>query len=329
MNSPGYYTVYPPFVQTLFALIASVTGTVMGFAVGLGALIALADYYIFRFLISWSTRLKLSAKLVILFSFHPLVLIEGVGNLHFEIIMLALMLYGVDLIRRSKGQSTILLILSGTVMALSVLTKLHSLIIIPFVLLCLGSQARLKTLIGFIITMVLGCLPLVIGMENLPFMSSLDLYYRSFEFNASIYFLVRWVGQMVSGYNQIALLGPALAVMAGVLILFLLKHFSDSVRSTESDDIKLIRALSYGGLALCSYFFLATTVHPWYLILPLGVLILRKERWVIAWGVLAFLSYARYVSVEETSFYYLAISVEYLAVAATIFYMLWTKVKRV
>jgi len=40
--------------------------------------------------------------------------------------------------------------------------------------------------------------------------SSIGLYFQRFEFNGSIYYLFRWLGQQVSGYNQIRLLGPLL-----------------------------------------------------------------------------------------------------------------------
>src|SRR5690606_17725745 len=55
-------------------------------------------------------------------------------------------------------------------------------------------------------------------VENLS--SSLNLYFRRFEFNASLYYLLRQIGTLILGYNPIALIGPFLALVALLLILF-------------------------------------------------------------------------------------------------------------
>jgi alpha-1,6-mannosyltransferase len=34
---------------------------------------------------------------------------------------------------------------------------------------------------------------------------SVDLFFRKFEFNASIYYFVRWIGTLIAGYNLIKL----------------------------------------------------------------------------------------------------------------------------
>ncbi len=56
-------------------------------------------------------------------------------------------------------------------------------------------------------------------------LNSIDLFIRHFEFNASIYYLARWVGTMVAGYNIIAIAGPFLILLsAGIILLISFKE---------------------------------------------------------------------------------------------------------
>lgn len=52
-------------------------------------------------------------------------------------------------------------------------------------------------------------------------LQSANLYYQKFEFNASIYYLLRQIGFWWYGYNTIAFLGKALAVLAIAGIFFI------------------------------------------------------------------------------------------------------------
>jgi len=47
-------------------------------------------------------------------------------------------------------------------------------------------------------------------------------------------------------------------------------------------------------LSFCVYLFFSTTVHPWYLVLPLGLSIFGKYRFPFAWAALVVLSYSAY-----------------------------------
>lgn len=52
-------------------------------------------------------------------------------------------------------------------------------------------------------------------------MSSVELYFKNFEFNASIYYIVRELGYMITGFNQIAIIAPVLGITGFLLILFI------------------------------------------------------------------------------------------------------------
>ena len=65
--------------------------------------------------------------------------------------------------------------------------------------------------------------PLLNGVFVQNFGDSIGLYFQKFEFNASVYYLLRWVGYQTKGYNLIATIGPRLALgtFTGIILLFL------------------------------------------------------------------------------------------------------------
>jgi alpha-1,6-mannosyltransferase len=111
------------------------------------------------------------------------------------------------------------------------------------------------------------------------------LYFRSFEFNASVYYLLRPVGYWLTTYNQIAIIGPALALGSGLIGLALAWREQRPTLASLAPTLLLM---------LTAYYALATTVHPWYLTLPVGLSVLTRFRYALVWGGLAILSYAAY-----------------------------------
>ena len=115
-------------------------------------------------------------------------------------------------------------------------------------------------------------------------MQSVDLFVSQFEFNASVYYLVRELGIWILGHNPIGMLGPALKVVTVVLIscLALRRHHSP------------VSAVESALWMWATYLFLATTVHPWYVIplVALGTLSGRVWPWI--WSGLIFFSYSHY-----------------------------------
>ena len=210
---------------------------------------------------------------------NPLVIVELTGNLHFEGLVGCFVLLMLWLLARGRVAA------GGGALALAVATKLLPLLVLPLLLRRLAWPRRLR--FGLALAVVLAAL---FG----PFLSlelvqnigrSLNLYFRSFEFNASFYYLGRAVGQWLSGYNQIALLGPALALLTATGGLLL------AATERRPTWATLPRALL---LLLTLYFLLATTVHPWY-VAPLVLLsCFTRARYALVWSGMIGLSYAAY-----------------------------------
>jgi uncharacterized membrane protein len=217
--------------------------------------------------------------LCLIYALNPLILIEISGNLHFEGIMIFFLLLAYILLIHRKY------LFSAIFYGLSIGTKFIPIIFLPFLIKRLGIK---KALIYYLIT---GSTLIVIFI---PFLSlevitnigsSLDLYFRKFEFNASIYYLIRWLGFQLKGYNMIAQIGPLLAVTTTAAIVIMLI-------GEKKATIKTLPLVMICGFSI--YLFLSTTIHPWYLSLIIAFSIFTKYRFPIVWSLLIFLTYHVY-----------------------------------
>ena len=119
---------------------------------------------------------------------------------------------------------------------------------------------------------------------------SLDLYFQKFQFNASLYYLLRAVGLWQTGFDKGSIIGPWLgvAVAAGVLGLafFRLKPRASFERLVEA--MLLVTFLQI----TC-----AAAVHAWYVTVPLALGVLtRWWRFALVWSGAVVLSYSHYAA---------------------------------
>ena len=149
----------------------------------------------------------------------------------------------------------------------------------------MGWRRSLPYYIGVLCLVIVGFLPLYNEAFFNGFGSSIDLYFRKFEFNASFYYLFRWAGFQWVGYNLIQTIGPRLGFLAlatiGLWGLF-----------DRKSDWKSFFQRALFGISL--YLFLATTVHPWYTVLPIICCVFTNYRYPIVWSALATMTYINY-----------------------------------
>jgi len=304
LNSPDYYSVYPAITQYLFAFAAWLSSSLFGFNVILKLLFLSAEILSIGLIYRLLKHFKMDEWNVLWYTLNPLIIIEFAGNLHFECIMITGVLAAFYLIIQKR------IYLSAIAFSVAIGTKLIPLILVPLLI----KRVSFKSL--FILGAI--CLGLLIGMffplihegffQN--FWSSLDLYFRSFEFNASIYYLVRWLGYQYKGYNLIASIGPFLALISMISI------FAISLKPKHQDWRNFPTAVLFVGLI---YLLLSTTVHPWYLGLFLAFSCFSDRRFMIIWSLLIFLSYSHYWGgvIKEN---YLLIAIEYICLTGAVFY---------
>jgi uncharacterized membrane protein len=294
MNSPDYHAIYPPFVQSLFALLAKMSsGDLHMFTVGLKAILLLTEIGITFLLIRLSTILKSGSSAYVWYLLNPLVIIETAGNAHFEVLMLFFTLLAVFFFVRSGFWA------AGMALATAILSKFIPLLLIPaFVF--RNWKSSWKFILGLTLILSLGVIPVLKAIDPaLGLMDSLGLFVRTFEFNPSVYAVARNLGIMIVGYNPIQWVGPALSLIAGFTILFI------SWKHRMTTPVQWVAVLS--SVFVLQLIF-ATTVHPWYIILPLGLSLLANQTYVMVWSYLVLLSYSHYSDHPREVF----IAIEYL-----------------
>ncbi len=295
MNSPEYFTVYPPVSQFIFYLSSWIGLSVEFSSVLMKIFFFLAECLTLFFAVKILRHLKIVMSSILIYWLNPLIIIEGIGNLHFEIIMIAFLSASIYYWTIGKKYWAMIFL------ALSVGSKLLSLLILPYLLWQIRWKQGIKVLAVFMLALLVVFLPLILGLNYGEFLSSIDLYFRKFEFNAGIYYLLRWIGFQLSGYNLITYIGPILGMLFICLTLYL----------TIKEKTKSLFAYLF--VIILLYLLFATTVHPWYLSIPIFCSVFIRSRMAILWSSLIWLTYINY-SYEVYN--------ENLAVVATEYFLL-------
>ncbi|MFD2999610.1 hypothetical protein ACFS7Z_04495 [Pontibacter toksunensis] len=280
LNSPAYYSIYPPVTQAVFWLSAALfTKNLVGSALVIRLVLLLAEVGSILLLLRLLRRMALPDKDVLLYALNPLVILELTGNLHFEALMIFFLLISLHQMYYQRY------LFSGIAFGLAIGTKLLPLMFLPFVLRRLGLHKFLKFGGAVLATILVVFIPLLSVEVLQHIFQSLDLYFQKFEFNASVYYLLRWIGFQLAGFNIIWVLGPLLSLTTLFVIVYL---------ATKKRLGSIRRLAGYMAAALTVYLFLATTVHPWYITTLLALTTMSRFRFAFAWSGLAILSYAAY-----------------------------------
>jgi alpha-1,6-mannosyltransferase len=280
MNSPDYYSVYPPLNQAFFWLGAQVAqGNVLQGILGLRLLLLLGEVGVFYLLIYLLANFQLPQKQVLLYWFNPLVVLEVVGNLHFEGMVLLFLLASVAaLVRHRFG-------FSGAFWGLAVGMKLLPFLLAPAFFFWKGLRKPPRFWGVALGTLVLAFLPLLFSTAWENFFQSLRLYQGKFEFNASLYYLFRTIGFWLEGFNTIWYLTK---VGMGITLVGLLWLSWKQSTPTVPGFVGLWVQL------YLLYFLLQPVVHPWYVLPGLGLSLLTRKWTFVLWSFGVIFSYQAY-----------------------------------
>ncbi|HRI58198.1 MAG TPA: hypothetical protein PK228_00665, partial [Saprospiraceae bacterium] len=388
LNSPGYFTVYPPVCQAVFALAAWLgqestwAGVfvmklfLLGCEVGTIWLLGIRDWGLVggsgsrqwqiketssssqspipnpqspiptpQYLISNPQSPIPTPQYLIsnpqspiptpqlIYALNPLILLEITGNCHFEGAMIFFLLAGLWALERNRVKQAALW------WALATAAKLLPLMFVPIVWRWLGWRKGLVFNTVFAGACMILFAPLLSVLPNI--LSSLDLYFQKFQFNASVYYLLRELGFWIKGYDIGESLGPVLGLATVVGVLWLNPTPSPSptgrgdVESTATSSVmssteRSTAPLPVGEglgvglnhallLALLLQLSLSATVHPWYATVPFAIGLLTKWRFPLVWTGLVALSYSHYADGHFQENYWL-IALEYSILWA---FILW------
>lgn len=280
MNSPEYFSVYPPLNQAIFYIAAwgsnldAKTGVLI-----LRAILILGEIGVFFGLLKLFDHFYFSEKRLILYWLNPLVIMEITGNLHFEGLVLLLLLASVYALSKNRN------VLSGGFWGLSIGMKLLPLMLIPTFFSFEKTRKSKAFWIGAFIAIIASFGWLLIDDSWVHFLQSLKLYQGKFEFNASIYYLLREVGFWGKGYNIIGELTP---ILSGITLLGIL-YFSWKRKPQNLSHLMDLWVLVY-----LFYLVLQPVVHPWYLIPAFGLSLFTDKKAFLIWTFAVILSYQAY-----------------------------------
>jgi len=289
LNSPNYYSVYPALCQLGFWLGATTSPSSVFLSVVVMKLYLLLFECGTLYLLPKLCKISgVKEKYAMLYGLNPLVIIEISGNLHFEAVMIFFLILTLYLLGSAEKRGNNATWVGALTLALSASAKLLSLIFLPIFLRHLGWEkgVRFATITMLIAVALLLLLVPVASGANL--LSSLRLYFQTFEFNASIYALTRWAATRAIGDEAASMVGALLGGVAMILILGL-AFFCHAKSLRTSMEAMLF--------SLAIYFFFATTIHPWYLTTLVALSVVSRYRFALIWSGMATLSYSTYQSI--------------------------------
>lgn len=322
----SHFTNYPPLKQLCFYIAALFSGnSILGSVVVIRVLISAADIGTLYFGSKLLERLKLPSSRIWWYILNPFIIIELTGNLHFEGLMIFFLVWSLYLLHSGKWKWAAVVfacsisvklvplmflpLFYGWFKRLSVISSKSD-----------KSQNVLKTISNYSpntcirqakskgLDALTGLKKLIsfyaiIGLTTailfLPFLSmefinnysqTVGLWFGDFEFNASVYYLAREIGYVITGYNEIAIISKILSAVTLLIIL------GFSIFKTNTSIPKLTTSIL---LSFTFYLFLSTTVHPWYIATLVILCIFTNYRFPLVWSFVIVLSYSAYLGTSS------------------------------
>jgi alpha-1,6-mannosyltransferase len=324
LNSPDYFTIYPPVNQFIFWISVKFSpNSVLTSVIIIRLLIIAAEIGTLWVARKILQHYQLPEKRILLYALNPLVIIELTGNLHFEALMIFFLLFSYWLLVKEKITG------SALFFSLAICVKLLPLLLLPLLPIRLGWKKSIIYYLLIALCCTLLFLPLLNSEIIEGFRESLSYYFKKFEFNASIYYLVREWGYWKYGYNIVQTVGVKLTLYCGATILLytLWDFVQNSKLETRNSNIAYRLLPTAYLLIFFIYFAFATTVHPWYITSLLAFAVFSKFRFSLIWTGLIFLTYVGYSQNNFSENLWIT-SIEYVIVFGYLAYeLIWKKEK--
>jgi alpha-1,6-mannosyltransferase len=300
INSKPYITAYPPLSQILFRLSYHFFGANI---IAMKAIFSILEFL--AILLAWRI-IKLwgrSIQSLVLMAWNPFFIFEFSHSGHSDSTMIFLILLFIYLLSRGRKIPAVLSY------AGAVLAKLHPALWFPLILKRAGWRPALPA-----IAAGMGLTLIYFTPESLlRYLKFLGLYFRLFEFNASIHYLIRALGRVAFHQSWDKVIGPYLGAV--LIITAAVIYWKFPLRNARD-------LLHAGFWIMTADLCLATTVHPWYLSWAALALPLIPYAFMAYWTGACYLSYIAYSyrPVFEPSW---ALLLEYLPMYALMGWELW------
>jgi alpha-1,6-mannosyltransferase len=272
INSKPYITAYPPLSQVLFRLNFALFGANI---IAMKAVFSLLEFL--ALLVAWKLLIvwKQNIQPLILMAWHPFFVFEFSSSGHSDSAMMFLILLSIYLLARDR-KNWAMVSYAGAVLA-----KLHPALWFPLFVRRTGWKPLLAG-----IAPGLGLILIYFDIGSwLRYLKSLGLYFRLFEFNASVHYLIRFIGKWAFHESWDKMIGPYLgAVLLLIAIGIAWKFPVGNARDLLHAGFWLMTA------DLC----LAATAHPWYISWAALALPIFPYAFMTYWTGACFLSYIAY-----------------------------------
>lgn len=278
--SSSNFSNYPPLSQYLFKIMGYLNRSDLFLPVlSLRIIYLIGEFFIFFTGIALLKKINLNPEYIGWYFLNPIIIIEGIGNLHGEAFMLCFTLAAVLFIARNKS------ILGGLFMSLAIAIKLLPLLIFPVFFRYLGIKKFFMFSFSILTFSLILWGPFLEAEMITNYQKTIGLWFTTFEFNGSVFNIIRTIGYEVKGYNIIRKLGEITPyITIGLVVIFTFLRSNRNLKSVFKSMLFL----------LSCYFFISTTVHPWYIINLIFLGILTGYAFPLLWSLTVFWSYSAY-----------------------------------
>jgi hypothetical protein len=248
INHPTWVTMYPPLSQRIFAVIAFLGGNS---PYAYKAVFALFDLGNVALLLALLQRIKLPLQRVLLYAWHPLIIIELSGSGHQDVLGIFFMLLAVLLLRRSETPRDGLL--GGLAAGLSMMAKGYLLPALPV----FARKRPVLFTLAFGVTVAFLILPYM-GHDS-QILIGMSKYLQNRLRNAGVF---AWTLHLLDPSTPLTHPNPHFLkltrmLMTGTLGIIVLSL----VWRPWRDEADLMRR---SATAMGAFFILSHTVYPWY-----------------------------------------------------------------
>ena len=303
--SAQHYSNYPPVNQLGFLSTVNVfPQSLLGTVIVMRLLLILAEVGLFFMIKKILQHLNLPSSRLGWYFLNPLIILELAGNLHWEGVMLFFFALGWWFLLKQQN------IWATIAFAFSIATKLIPLLLLPLFVRFQGWKKIVwMALLGSFCLLLL-FVPFFkdIGMEN--YFATIQLWFKNFEFNGSFYYIIRWIGYQIKGYNIIRQWGEISPwIITGMVLVFTFLKPKKKAQEVFTAMLFLMTA----------YYLISSIVHPWYVISLVFLGLFTRYSFPLIWSMVIPISYITY-SHPDFQENYILIALEYAIVIIAMIY---------
>ncbi len=273
------FSCYTPLNQYFFILSTWFTDSIYWNTVILKSFIIGSEILGLVFIIKLFKLLQIQVNKVFFLFLNPLFIIESIGNVHFEGVMISFLIIAFYFVLKLK------IFHAGIFFSLAIQIKLIPLLLLPFLWRFIGWKKSVIAYsmigIGFILISVF-----LLNSSNFGhFTHSIRLYFELFQFNSSFLFVLLQLDPLHYYYHKIGHYSFILSFTT-LLTIFYLAYWKKIAVPNEF--------FSKMTIAYFVYLLSCTTLHPWYVLPALFLSVFTNYTFLILWSFTVFLSYSFY-----------------------------------